>query len=85
MVEEVAPYYNVATTGIGKNIPQLTSDTAAKLLATAKLDAKAHCKSEYFAIDNWEVTSSTFGEYNNVLVTYSCNMVCLSKPKGKVK
>lgn len=80
-VSNMIPYYNVATTGIAtQGIPSAIVDSASSLMKDAQSEAKKSCAgSDYYAIDNWNVTAGTFGQYNNGLVTYSCNIVCLNK------
>ncbi len=80
VINYVQIYTNSGTTGIGKSMPDLVEDTASSLFDSAKEAAQKRCSdSKYFAIDNYNIGFSPFGQYSNVLVQLSCNMVCITK------
>lgn len=69
---------NVSTSGITANKAQTLYDIKNKFLKGFKKDAKENCKNnKAYAIDNVNLSFDTFGDYNNMLVYVSANIVCI--------
>ena len=68
---------NSATTGIKDGLPTRLNDTSFELLESFQITAKKSCKKNYgYLLDNVNSKYQTFGDYNNILVFVSANVVC---------
>jgi len=69
------------TTGINDNIPDRLLSAEKQFIGTAKKEAYNFCKSKKtdgYAIDNIDIQFDVFGDYSNILVYGSGNVVCLN-------
>ena len=69
------------TTGINGSMPERLLSAEKQFIGTAKITAYKFCKSkktDYYAIDNIDIQFDVFGDYSNILVYGSGNVVCLN-------
>ncbi len=71
---------NSATTGITASKPQSLIDTTNNFISDFKEIAKESCKDSYgYALDHLNTQYTTFGDYSNVFIYVSANVVCFEK------
>ena len=71
---------NSSTTGITASKPQALVDAQNSFRDDFLKSAKESCKDSYgYALDNFQVQYTTFGDYSNTFIYVSANVVCLEK------
>jgi hypothetical protein len=69
------------TTGINDNMPNRLLSVESKFIKSAKKEAYSFCKSKNaggYVIDSIDIKFNVFGDYSNILVYGSGNVVCLN-------